>query len=147
MKFIECNVWSVLWVLMVRASVATVLSIYEIRHLVPSKKPYPHDVMQYIEPVLRQAIVQWMSYRLTRYLFKLFVVIINCILIWIPYGTVCQQAIFSFQATKNFRISYRYSIDYITCNVIISPVSEGSGDVMVLRRSRPPPAPRRPQWC
>ena len=45
--------------------------------------------------------------------------------------------------------------------VIISPVSEGSGDVMVLRRSRPPPATRRPppatrrpppatrrpQWC
>ena len=30
---------------------------------------------------------------------------------------------------------------------IISPVSEGSGDVMVLRRSRPPPATRRPQWC
>ena len=44
---------------------------------------------------------------------------------------------------------------------IISPVSEGSGDVMVLRRSRPPPAvrrpppaarhpppaARRPQWC
>ena len=25
-------------------------------------------------------------------------------------------------------------------SVIISPVSEGSGDVMVLRRSRPPPA-------
>ena len=51
-----------------------------------------------------------------------------------------------------------------TCHqasVIISPVSEGSGDVMVLRRSRPPPAARhpppaarhpppaarRPQWC
>ena len=38
--------------------------------------------------------------------------------------------------------------------IIISPVSEGSGDVMVLRRSRPPPAARRPppatrrpQWC
>ena len=31
--------------------------------------------------------------------------------------------------------------------LIISPVSEGSGDVMVLRRSRPPPAARRPQWC
>ena len=30
---------------------------------------------------------------------------------------------------------------------IISPVSEGSGDVMVLRQSRPPPAARRPQWC
>ena len=28
--------------------------------------------------------------------------------------------------------------------LIISPVSEGSGDVMVLRRSRPPPAVRRP---
>ena len=28
--------------------------------------------------------------------------------------------------------------------IIISPVSEGSGDVMVLRRSRPPPATRRP---
>ena len=26
--------------------------------------------------------------------------------------------------------------------IIISPVSEGSGDVMVLRRSRPPPAAR-----
>ena len=39
-------------------------------------------------------------------------------------------------------------------SIIISPVSEGSGDVMVLRRSRPPPAARRPppaarrpQWC
>ena len=31
--------------------------------------------------------------------------------------------------------------------LIISPVSEGSGDVMVLRQSRPPPATRRPQWC
>ena len=38
--------------------------------------------------------------------------------------------------------------------LFISPVSEGSGDVMVLRRSRPPPAARRPppaarrpQWC
>ena len=29
-------------------------------------------------------------------------------------------------------------------SIIISPVSEGSGDVMVLRRSRPPPAARRP---
>ena len=35
----------------------------------------------------------------------------------------------------------------ISSHVIISPVSEGSGDVMVLRRSRPPPAARRPQWC
>ena len=33
------------------------------------------------------------------------------------------------------------------CIIIISPVSEGSGDVMVLRRSHPPPATRRPQWC
>ena len=33
--------------------------------------------------------------------------------------------------------------NYISLNenfLIISPVSEGSGDVMVLRRSRPPPA-------
>ena len=29
--------------------------------------------------------------------------------------------------------------------IIISPISEGSGDVMVLRQSRPPPAARRPQ--
>ena len=28
--------------------------------------------------------------------------------------------------------------------IFISPVSEGSGDVMVLRRSRPPSAVRRP---
>ena len=30
----------------------------------------------------------------------------------------------------------------LPCFIIISPVSEGSGDVMVLRRSRPPPAAR-----
>ena len=30
----------------------------------------------------------------------------------------------------------------LRASVIISPVSEGSGDVMVLRQSRPPPAAR-----
>ena len=34
--------------------------------------------------------------------------------------------------------------DKMATPLIISPVSEGSGDVMVLRRSRPPPATRHP---
>ena len=38
--------------------------------------------------------------------------------------------------SSSFYLQYLYSIAYI----IISPVSEGSRDVMVLRRSRPPPA-------
>ena len=73
----------------------------------------------------RPAMVQWLSYRLTRCVFKLFVVIISCILMGISYATVCPQAIFSFQPTKNFRLSCRYSPsgDSIKCivnnNVII----------------------------
>ena len=46
----------------------------------------------------------------------------------------------------NIKMWYQYSNPYVkdktvSCDrLIISPVSEGSGDVMVLRRSRPPPA-------
>ena len=41
----------------------------------------------------------------------------------------------------NVELSYLASFPH---RIIISPVSEGSGDVMVLRRSRPPPATHRP---
>ena len=51
-----------------------------------------------------------------------------------------------FIETYNLNMYIKHLVMYRTCVVcmIISPVSEGSGDVMVLRRSRPPPAARRP---
>ena len=49
----------------------------------------------------------------------------------------------------NWYTSYAIAVNMFQCKLsflllVISPVSEGSGDVMVLRRSRPPPAARCP---
>ena len=48
-------------------------------------------------------------------------------------------------AGRTYQIPQICLVWYPDCNYI--PRTEGSGDVMVLRQSRPLPAARRPQWC
>ena len=55
---------------------------------------------------------------------------------------IIYEKVFLILNDLSFCWNYRQIIIIIV--IIISPVSEGSGDVMVLRRSRPPPAARRP---
>ena len=64
-------------------------------------------------------------------------------LIAITFNTLCLE---KFYIQWCGALQWTRWLSYLK-QLIISPVSEGSGDVMVLRRSRPPPAARRPQWC
>ena len=52
---------------------------------------------------------------------------------------------FSWMKMYEFWLKFhRIFFQGVQLTIFISPLSEGSGDVMVLRRSRPPPAARRP---